>query len=164
MASKDASFDIVSTVELQEVDNAISQALKELSNRFDLKGTNSTIERKDYTITINSQDDFSVKQVIDILELRLSSRKVPLKALTYGKIENALGQRAKVTIDLSNGLTQEQAKKLTALIKASKLKVQATIQGDTVRVSGKSRDDLQTVIQLIRDEDLDFNTQFVNYR
>lgn len=162
--AKDASFDIVSQVELQEVDNAINQALKEITNRFDLKDSKTTIERKDKEITIHTSDDFTLKQVLDILELRLSKRNVPLKAFAYGKIESSLGGRVKQIITARIGIDQDQAKKITKLVKDSKLKVSAQIQGDTVRVSGKNRDDLQAVMQLIRDANFDFNTQFVNFR
>lgn len=162
--AKDASFDIVSQVELQEVDNAINQALKEITNRFDLKDSKTTIERKDKEITIHTSDDFTLKQVLDILELRLSKRNVPLKAFAYGKIESSLGGRVKQIITARIGIDQDQAKKITKLVKDSKLKVSAQIQGDTVRVSGKNRDDLQAVMQFIRDANFDFNTQFVNFR
>lgn len=162
--AKDASFDIVSQVELQEVDNAINQALKEILNRFDLKDSKTTIERKDKEITIHTSDDFTLKQVLDILELRLSKRDVPLKAFAYGKVESSLGGRVKQVINARIGIDQDQAKKITKLVKDSKLKVSAQIQGDSVRVTGKNRDDLQAVIQLIRDANFDFNTQFVNYR
>lgn len=162
--AKDPSFDIVSQVELQEVDNAINQALKEVLNRFDLKDSKTTIDRKDKEITIHTSDDFTLRQVIDILELRLTKRDVPLKAFEYGKVESSLGGRVKQDIKVRVGIDPEQAKKLTKLIKDSKLKVSAQIQGDTVRVTGKKRDDLQAVMQLIRDANFDFNTQFVNYR
>ncbi|NMB04737.1 MAG: YajQ family cyclic di-GMP-binding protein [Tissierellia bacterium] len=162
--AKDPSFDIVSQVELNEVDNAISQALKEINNRFDLKDSKTTIERSDKDITIHSSDDFSLKQVLDILELRLTKREVPLKAFAYGKVESSLGGRVKQVITARVGIDQDQAKKITKLIKDSKLKVSAQIQGDTVRITGKKRDDLQAVMQLIREAEFDFNTQFVNYR
>ena len=162
--AKDPSFDIVSQIELNEVDNAISQALKEINNRFDLKDSKTTIERSDKDITIHSSDDFSLKQVLDILELRLTKREVPLKAFAYGKVESSLGGRVKQVITARVGIDQDQAKKITKLIKDSKLKVSAQIQGDTVRITGKKRDDLQAVMQLIREAEFDFNTQFVNYR
>lgn len=162
--AKDPSFDIVSQVELQEVDNAINQALKEVLNRFDLKDSKTTIERKDKDIVLHTSDDFTLRQVIDILELRLTKRDVPLKAFEYGKVESSLGGRVKQDIKVRVGIDQDQAKKLTKLIKDSKLKVSAQIQGDSVRVTGKKRDDLQAVMQLIRDANFDFNTQFVNYR
>lgn len=162
--AKDPSFDIVSQVELQEVDNAINQALKEVQNRFDLKDSKTTIERKDKDITLHSSDDFTLRQVIDILELKLTKRDVPLKAFDYAKVESSLGGRVKQDIKVRIGIEADQAKQITKLIKDSKLKVSAQIQGDTVRVTGKKRDDLQAVMQLIRDANFDFNTQFVNYR
>ena len=162
--AKDASFDIVSVVELPEVDNAINQALKEITNRFDLKDSATTIVRQDKDLIIQTADEFTLKQVLDILELRLSKRQVPLKALAYGKVESSLGGRVKQVLSARIGIDQDQARQITKLIKQSKLKVAAQIQGDSVRVSGKSRDDLQAVMQLIRDAKFDFNTQFVNYR
>lgn len=162
--AKDPSFDIVSQVDLQEVDNAINQALKEVGNRFDLKVSNTLIERSDKSLNIHTSDDFTLRQVKDILELKLSKRNVPLKAFEHGKVEGSLGGRVKQEIKIRVGIETEQAKKITKLIKDSKLKVSAQIQGDQVRVTGKKRDDLQAVMQLIRDADFDFNTQFTNLR
>ncbi len=162
--AKDNSFDIVSQIDLQEVDNAINQSMREISQRFDLKDTNTTVERSEGEITINAPDDLKLKNVIDILQTKMAQRKVSLKALEYEKVEHALGGRAKQVIKLQQGIDKEQAKKITALIKASKIKVQASIQGETVRVSGKKRDDLQAVMQLVKDADLPMSLQFVNFR
>lgn len=164
MASKDASFDIVSQVNMPEVDNAINQSDKEITQRFDFKGSNTTIERKENTIIIHTSDDFKLQNVVDILQTKLAKREVPLKALEYGKIESSLGGRVKQEIKIMVGLDKDQVKVLTNLIKDSKIKVQAAIQGDSVRVTGKNRDDLQAVIALIKGADLTFNTQFTNYR
>ncbi|ABW19505.1 YajQ family cyclic di-GMP-binding protein [Alkaliphilus oremlandii] len=162
--AKDNSFDIVSQIDLQEVDNAINQSSKEISQRFDLKGTNTTVERNDTEISINAPDDMKLKNVVDILQTKLTQRGISLKALEYGKIEHALGGRAKQVIKLQQGIDKDQAKKITTLIKDSKIKVQASIQGESVRVSGKNRDDLQAAIQLLKEADLPMNLQFTNYR
>lgn len=162
--AKDNSFDIVSQIDLQEVDNAINQSSKEISQRFDLKGTNTTIERNDTEVSINAPDDMKLKNVVDIFQTKLTQRGISLKALEYGKIEHALGGRAKQVIKLQQGIDKDQAKKITTLIKDSKIKVQASIQGESVRVSGKNRDDLQAAIQLLKEADLPMNLQFTNYR
>src|SRR5690554_816224 len=117
--AKDNSFDIVSQVDIQEVDNAINQSMKEISQRFDLKGTDTTVERGDLQIVINAPDELKLKNVVDILQTKLTQRKVSLKALEYGKIEHALGGRAKQTIKLQQGIDKDQAKKITTLIKNS---------------------------------------------
>lgn len=164
MASKDASFDIVSQVDMAEVDNAVNQTEKEINQRFDFKGSNTTIERKEQMIVINTSDDFKLQNVVDILQTKLAKRDVPLKSMEYGKIESALGGRVKQEVTIRVGIDKDQAKVLTTMIKDSKIKVQASIQGDSIRVTGKNRDDLQAVIALIRNADLPFNTQFTNYR
>lgn len=164
MAAKDSSFDIVSEVDMQEVANAINQTEKEIAQRFDFKGSNTTIEKKDEEIVIVTSDDFKLRNVVDILQTKFAKRNVPLKAFDYQKVENSLGGRAKQTIKIKQGINQEEAKKVTTLIKGLKLKVQASIQGDVIRVSGKNRDDLQEVIQAIKAADLPMNLQFVNYR
>jgi len=164
MASKDASFDIVSQVDMAEVDNALNQTDKEITQRFDFKGSNTTIERKEENIVIVTSDDFKLQNVVDILQTKLAKREVPLKAMEYGKIESSLGGRVKQEIKIKVGIDKDQSKILTSLIKDSKIKVQAAIQGDSIRVTGKNRDDLQAVIALIKGADLPFNTQFTNYR
>ncbi|KAB3527351.1 YajQ family cyclic di-GMP-binding protein [Alkaliphilus serpentinus] len=162
--AKDSSFDIVSKVDLQEVSNAVNQTEKEINSRFDLKGTNTTIEKTDEDITIAADDDFKLKNVIDILQTKLAKRDVSLKSLEYGKVEHALGGRVKQTIKLRQGIDKDHSKKITTLIKDSKIKVQASIQGDAVRVSGKNKDDLQEVMQLLKAADLPIALQFTNYR
>jgi cyclic-di-GMP-binding protein len=158
------SFDIVSKVDPQEVKNAIAQALKEISTRFDLKGTASTIELTEDEIVLGSQDEFKLKAVRDVLEERLVKRSVPLKALTWGKIEDALSGRVRQHCSMQKGIPTEKAREIVKLIKGSKLKVQAAIQGDQLRVSGKSRDDLQSVMKLLKEQDLGIDMQFTNYR
>ena len=160
------SFDIVSKVDLQEVDNAINQARKEIIQRYDFKGSKSSIElkQKEFEIVLISDDDFKMKAVVDILQSKFVKRNVSLKALTYSGIEPAAGGTVRRVIKLQNGIDKENAKTLTTMIKNSKLKVQAQIMDDQVRVSGKNKDDLQTVIQMIRQADLKFAVQFMNYR
>jgi uncharacterized protein YajQ (UPF0234 family) len=162
----DNSFDIASKVDLQEVNNAIQQALKEIQTRFDLKNTKSQIElnQKDHQILLASDDEFKMKAVNDILQQKLVKRSVPMKALTYGKIEPSAGSTVHQTITLQNGIPIEKAREIVKLIKNSKLKVQAAIQSDTVRVSGKDRDTLQSVIQLVKGTDFGIDIQFINYR
>ncbi len=160
----DSSFDIVSSVDLQEVKNAIAQAMKEIQTRFDLKGTSSTIELTGEELTLASSDEFKLKAVRDVLEGRLVKRNVPLKALTYGEMEKALGGTARQKITLQKGIPTDKAREIVKVIKGSKLKVQAAIQGDQLRVSGKNRDDLQGVIRLLKGTDLGIDMQFTNYR
>ncbi len=165
MAS-DNSFDIVSKIEMQEIKNAIDQALKEVSQRFDFKGSKSdvTLEEKNNEIIVSSDDEYKLKSLIDILQAKLVKRGISLKALTYGKIESALGSTVRQSIMLQQGISSEKAKEIVKAIKETRLKVQAQIQGDQLRVSGKNRDDLQSVIKLLRDSDFGIDMQFVNYR
>lgn len=163
--AKDNSFDVVSKLDLQEMDNAINQTLKEIENRFDFKNSKSNVEfdgKKQ--ITLISDDDFKLRNVIDIFESKLVKRGISLKALTYGKVLPAAGDTVKQVIDLQQGLSTEQCKEVVKFIKDSKIKVQASIQGDSVRVTGKSRDDLQQVISMLRNKDWNFDIQFDNYR
>jgi uncharacterized protein YajQ (UPF0234 family) len=164
MAAAENSFDIVSTVDLQEVRNAVSQAEKEIANRYDLKKAAADLSLEKEEITLEASDDFSLEQSLEVLKTKLVRRGVNLKSLRYGKIEAASGGRARQKITLQQGIPIETAKKLVAEIKTKKLKVQAAIQGDTVRVSGKNRDDLQEVIALLKTLDLDVPLTFSNYR
>lgn len=158
------SFDIVSKVDLQEVRNAFTQAEKEIVNRYDLKKAAAEMSLKDEEMTLEAADEFSLKQVIDVLQSKLVKRGVDLKSLRYEKIEHASHSRARQKITLQQGIPQETAKKIVAEIKTRKLKVQASIQGDSVRVSGKNRDDLQTVIAALKGLELDVPLTFTNYR
>ena len=160
------SFDIVSKIDLAEVTNAINQAMKEVQQRFDFKGSKSeiTLEAKDNAIILHSEDDYKVKSLNDVLQQKLIKRGVPLKGLTYGKIEPAAGSTVRQRIDLQQGIPIEKAKEIVKIIKDSKLKVQASINADLVRVSGKDRDILQEVIKLLRDQDLGIHMEFTNYR
>lgn len=161
-----SSFDIVSEVNLQEVDNAINQARKEIGQRYDFKGSKSSIElnQKDKLLTLVSDDDFKLKAVVDILQNKLIKRGVPVKALDYGTVEPAANTTVRQIITLRVGIDKENAKLLVKMIKDTRLKVQAQIMDDQVRVSGKSKDDLQVIMKLIREAELEFATQFTNYR
>lgn len=160
------SMDIVSKVDAQEVDNAVNMANKEIKQRYDLRDTNSSIEfnKKEMFLMMHSKDEFPLKSSVDILLNKLVKRSVSLKALKYNEIEPAASGEVKQKILLQSGIDKDKARMITKMIKDSKLKVSATIQDEQVRVSGKIIDDLQTVIQMIRDADLDFPTQFVNYK
>jgi cyclic-di-GMP-binding protein len=162
--AKDASFDIVSKLEMQEVDNAVNQAQKELSTRFDFKGSKSEIGFEDERIVIVSDDEYKLSSVYDILQSKCVKRGISLKALKPGKIEPASGGTVRQVISLEQGISQDAAKQITKLVRDAKLKVQASIQGDQVRVTGKNKDDLQAVIQLLKDADIDVPLQYVNYR
>jgi uncharacterized protein YajQ (UPF0234 family) len=161
-----ASFDIVSKIDLQEVSNAVQQTLKEVQQRYDLKGTGSTVEldQAENKVTLQSPDEFTLKQVMDILEQKLVRRGVPLKGLQYEKIQPAAGSSVVQEINLQQGIPIEKARELVKIIKQTKIKVQAAIQGDQVRVSGKSRDDLQKVMAVVKEQDLGIDMQFTNYR
>ena len=161
----DNTFDIVSKIDLQEVSNAIQQAMKEVTTRFDLKDSKSQIalEGKD-AIILHSADDFKLKAVADVLEQKLVKRHVPLKGLTFGAIVPAAGSTVRLEITLQQGIPIEKARDIVKLIKDSKKKVQASIQGDLVRVSGRDRDTLQEVIALLRGQDFGIDMQFTNYR
>jgi uncharacterized protein YajQ (UPF0234 family) len=162
----DNSFDIVSEVEMPEVANAIQQASKEIGQRYDLKDSKSAIElsEKDKKITLHSQDDFKIKAVAEILESKLVKRKVPLKALSYGVIEAAGNSRVRQEITLQVGIPIEKAREIVKFIKDTKKKVQASIQGELVRVAAKDRDVLQEIIAALRGKDFGIDMQFINYR
>ena len=162
----DNTFDVVSKIELPEVLNAVQQTQKEVQQRFDLKDSHSSIElnEKDNKIVLVSKDEFKIKAVVDILESKLVKRKVPLKGLVFGEIIAAAGSTVKQEITLQQGIPIEKAREIVKKIKDSKIKVQASIQGDLVRVSGKSRDLLQEAIQLLKGADIGLELQFTNYR
>lgn len=160
------SFDIVSEVDAQEVDNAINQATKEIQQRYDFKGSKSeiTYNKKDNAINVHSDDDYKLKSVIDILQNKMIKRGISIKALKYGNVEPASGGTVRQEIKLQQGIEKDDAKKVVKMIKDSKLKVQAAIQDEQVRVSGKDKDDLQEVMKLLKGTELDFAFQFTNYR
>lgn len=159
------SFDIVSNVELPEVTNAIQQALKEITQRYDLKGSHSDITFDGKTeLVLTSADEYKLKAVTDILQSKLVKRNVSLKSLEYGKIEAAAGSTVRQKVKLQQGIAIEKAREIVKLIKDSKKKVQASINGEIVRVTGKDRDSLQEVIALVRGTDFGIDIQFTNYR
>ena len=159
------TFDITSKIDLAEVANAINQALKEVHPRFDFKGSKSNIETEGHDVVVlTSDDEYRLKSLNDILQSKLVKRGVPLKGLTYGKIEQAIGGTVRQKIDLQQGIPQEKAKEIVRVIKDNKFKVQASIQGDFVRVAGKDRDTLQEVIAALKDHDFGIDMQFTNYR
>ncbi len=162
----DNSFDIVSQLEIPEVLNAVQQAQKELLTRYDLKDSKSSIElnEKDKKLTLASQDDYKLRAVIEILEQKLVKRKVSLKGLTYGTIIPAAGSSVKQEVTLQSGIASEKAKEIVKGLKDSKLKIQAAINGDLVRVSGKDRDTLQQAIAFLRGQDFGIDLQFINFR
>ncbi len=162
----DNSFDVVSQIEMPEVHNAVQQTLKEVRQRFDLKDSHSNIEvdEKENKILLASKDEFKLKAVVEILETKLVKRKVPLKALNYGDVVAAAGSTVRQEVALQRGIPTEKAREIVKKVKDSKLKVQASIQGDFVRVSGRDRDTLQAAIRLLRETDFGIDMQFTNYR
>lgn len=165
--AKDCSFDVVSEFDKQELVNAVDQAKRDIASRFDLKNSNSDVELDgDKSITITTSDDMKLRNILDILQSKLVKRDLSIKILDPQPVENALGGNVRQVYKLKKGLTQELAKKIVADIKDSKIKVQASIQGEQVRVSGKDKDDLQAVIKLLREntDKYDYPLQFQNYR
>jgi len=160
------SMDIVSEVDLQEADNAVNQALKEIHQRYDLKDSQTTVElnKNEKYILINTKDDYSRKASIDILQSKFIRRSISIKALKYDEPEPAAGGRLRQKINLQSGISKENAKIITKMIKDSKLKVNAQIQDEQIRVQGPKIDDLQAIIKMIKDTDFDFQTQFVNFK
>ena len=160
------SFDIVSQVDLQEVDNALNQARKEIIQRYDFKDSKTLIDfnPKEKQITLHTIDEFHLKSAVDILQSKLIKRGVSIKALRYGSVESAAGATVRQQVTIVVGIGKDDARAVVKLIKDSKVRVQAAIMEDQVRVSGKDKDDLQKVIQMLRDADLSFPVQFVNYR
>ena len=161
----DNSFDIVSKVDIQEVRNAIDQASKEVNARFDLKNSNSSIKLEgDDTIQLASADEYKLKAVIEILQQKIIKRGISLKSLTFEKLEQATGNSVRQKIKLTQGIASEKAKEIVRVIKDSKKKVQASIQGETVRITGKDRDTLQEAIALLKNHDFGIDMQFTNFR
>lgn len=160
------SFDIVSRVDMQEVTNSVQQAMKEIKQRFDFRGSKSNIEldHGKNEIVIVSDDEYKLKSVVDVLQSKLIKRKVPLESLNYGKIESALSGTVKQSVAIQQGIPTEKSKEIVKMIKSSKLKVQSEIQKDQLRVRAKKIDDLQSVIQLLKEKELGIHIDFVNYR
>ena len=158
------SFDVVCHVDLQEVDNALNQTLREIGQRFDFKGTKTEVRREENALHLASADDYKVKALGEILREKLARRQVPLRALKIGPVEPGPAGTAKQRIDLQQGISTDKAREIVKLVKDTKVKVQVAIQGDQLRVTGKKRDDLQGVMQLLRDRDLGIAVQFANFR
>jgi len=158
------SFDVVSKVDMQEMNNAVQQSLKEIETRFDFKGSKSDIKLENDQLTVTSDSDFKLQSVVDILQSKMIKRGVPILNLDYGKIEPASGGTVRQVIKLRQGIDQEHAKKLNVLIRDSKLKVKSQIQGDQLRVTGKNKDDLQSIMGLLKGAGLPLELQFTNYR
>ena len=158
------SFDIVSQVDKQEVKNAIEQTNREIGNRFDFKGSDARVEQNDLQLTVFADDEFKLGQVLDVLRARLSKRNVDVRCLELGETEKISGDKVKRPLTVRVGVAQEKAKSIVKLLKESRLKVQASIQGDAVRVSGGKKDDLQAAIQLVRQSVADVPLQYINFR
>ena len=158
------SFDVVSSPDIQEIDNAINNTKREVDNRFDFKNTNSSIERSDFSITIETTDNTKLSQFNDILKNNIVRRKIDPKFIHVKSTETASGNRVRQFIDILNGISKEDAKKITNLVKTSKAKVQASINGDEVRITGKKKDDLQSMIELLKTSDIKIPLQFQNFR
>ncbi len=158
------SFDVVSSPDIQEIDNAINNTKREVDNRFDFKNTNSSIERSDFSITIETTDNTKLSQFNDILKNNIVRRKIDPKFIHVKSTETASGNRLRQFIDILNGISKDDAKKITNLVKTSKAKVQASINGDEVRITGKKRDDLQSMIELLKTSDIKIPLQFQNFR
>jgi hypothetical protein len=158
------SFDIVSEVDKQEVRNAVDQVNKEVSTRFDFKGSDARVEQADYVLTVFADDEFKLGQVLDILMAKLAKRNVDVRCLDKGQIEKISGNKVKQQVTVKTGVESDLAKKIIRIIKDSKLKVQGSIQGDAVRVAGAKRDTLQEAIQLVKKSVTDFPLQFQNFR
>lgn len=162
--AKECSFDIASKVDLQEVDNAVHQTTREIGQRFDFKGSQVGVAREGLTLQLSAEDEFKLKQVLDILETKLVKRQVPLKALTRGKVQSAGGGTVRQDLTLQDGIPTEKAREIVKLIKGTKHKVQAQIQENQVRVFGRDKDELQAVMQFLRQQELGIHMEFMNYR
>lgn len=162
--AKDSSFDVVSEVNFQEMDNAVNQAMKEIEQRYDFKGSKAQITLEKDSVKLNAEDDYKIKALLDILIGKMIKRGISAKALNPGKIENAFNGTLKQNVEIQNGLSKEKAKEITAYIKELKLKVQAQIMDDKVRVSGAKKDDLQLAIQSLKSKDFGIDLQFANLR
>ncbi len=160
----DSSFDVVSKVDQQELDNALNQTRKEIEGRFDFKNSKTSVENTDTTITIVTDDELKLKNVVDILQSKATKRGISIKAFEYGKVEPAAGNAVRQVVTIRSGIPKDKSKPLIEAIKAAKLKVQTQYQDEQIRVSSKSRDDLQKVQSLLREMDFELPLQFVNYR
>jgi len=164
--AKNSSFDVVSEIDFQEVDNAVNQTKKEIQQRYDLKDSKTEIDlnKKEKTISINTKDDYSLKQSYDVLQTKFIKRGLSLKVMLTNEAEPTSQGRLKQAINLQSGISKENGKKITKLVKDSKLKINAQIQDEQVRIQGAKKDDLQAVMQMIKEADFDFPVQFTNYK
>lgn len=162
--AKDSSFDIVSEIDMQEMDNAVNQTSKEIAQRYDFKGSDASIEIEEDTLKILAEDEYKLETIVDMLMARMAKRGVSLKCLNRNKIEPASKGSVRQTIKIEKGISKEKGKEVVAFIKSLKLKVQAQIQEDQVRVTGAKKDELQDVIQALKDKDLGIDLQFINFR
>lgn len=162
--AKDSSFDVVSEVDFQELDNAVNQAVKEITQRYDFKGAVAEMELEDKKIKLLASDEYKLEVMLDILRIKMGKRGVPLRCLTPGKIEPAAKGAVRQVITVESGITKEKAKDIVAAVKAMKLKVQAQMMDDKVRVTGAKKDELQAVIQLLKQQDFGVDLQFINFR
>lgn len=162
--AKDCSFDIVSEVDMQEMDNAVNQTTKEIGQRYDFKGSKAEIVLDKESLKLSAEDDYKLGAMLDVLRTKMVKRNVPLKCLKPGKIESAFSGTVKQLITIQKGINKDKAKEVVSYIKEQKLKVQAQIMEDQVRVTGAKKDDLQTVIQKLKDKDFGIDLQFINFR
>lgn len=162
--AKDSSFDVVSQVDMQEMDNAVNQVKKEISQRYDFRGSNASIELGENVIKIAGEDEYKLTTIIDMLRVKMAKRGVPLRAIEPGKVEPAAKGTVRQELAIKQGISKEVGKKIQAAIKATKLKVTAQLQDDQVRVSGAKKDDLQAVIQMLKADDFGVDLQFINMR
>ena len=162
--AKENSFDIASKVDLDEVNNAVHQTMKEVKQRFDFKGSKSEVQLDEVELVLTSDDEYKLQSLTEILQQKLVKRKVPLKALSYGKIESALGDSVRQRVSIQQGISSEKAKEINRFIRDTKLKVKSTIQADSLRVSGRDRDTLQKVMSQLQEKDFGIDMQFTNYR
>lgn len=157
------SFDIVSEIDQHELTNAMDQSNREIQNRYDFKGTNAKIELSDNKLTLHAESEFQLEQMADILRMKMAKRDIDIKCLEFGEVEESLKQ-ARQPVSIKEGIDKELAKRIVKIVKESKLKVQAAIQGEQVRITGKKRDDLQHVINLVKEASLEIPLQFINFR
>lgn len=163
--AKDSSFDVVSQVDMQEMDNAVNQVKKEIEQRYDFRGSNASIELVgEKEVKLAAEDDYKLGAIVDMLRQKMAKRGLPVRAIKPGKVEPAAKGTVRQSLEIQQGISKENAKKIIADIKASKLKVSAQIQDDQVRVSGAKKDDLQAVIQMLKSNDYDVDLQFINMR
>ncbi len=162
--AKDSSFDVVSQIDMQEMDNAVNQTKKEIAQRFDFRGSSASLERDEKSLKLTGEDEYKLTAILDVLRQRMAKRNIPLKCLKPGKVESAAKGTVRQNVEIEQGIPKEKARDIIAAIKASKLKVSAQMQDDQVRVSGAKKDELQAVIQLLKQSDFGIDLQFINMR